>query len=70
MVNDYEGIWVSLARALANKETEIFYDFGPRASYKKVLIIHNRLIVYGYDVKFEGTGLRVMLSKKGNNYGK
>lgn len=35
-VNDYEGIYVTLAQAIANRETEFVYSFGIKPEYTRV----------------------------------
>lgn len=50
-VNDYDGIYVTLARAIANKETEFVYSFGIKPEYTKVMEISRHIKRMGYRVR-------------------
>lgn len=64
-VNDYEGIYVTLARAIANREAEFVYSFGIKPEYTRVTDIAHHIQRMGYGVKHvtykSEAGLRVSL---------
>ena len=64
-VNDYEGIYVTLAWAIANRETEFVYSFCIKPEYTRVTEIAHHIQRMGYGVKhityMNEAGLRVSL---------
>lgn len=50
---DYDGVFISLNTAIANKTNTFIYDFGAGASYEKINQIVHQIQAMSYIVRYQ-----------------